>query len=211
MVNSRILGRTFECVFFFGFAPLALWQLGFAHQLLIMLWGASAFSLVFLKTHYHYSFKTDWNWSAVNAATFKPIFYRFLLACVGLFVFTLVLEPARLFSFVREKPLWWMVVMVLYPILSVIPQELIYRTLFFKRYAIICGERIVLASAIAFGLAHSLLGNVIAVSFCVIGGFLFAGTYRKHKSLALACIEHALYGCAIFTIGLGYYFYHGRA
>ncbi|MEQ1789763.1 MAG: hypothetical protein ABL857_04905 [Rickettsiales bacterium] len=29
--------------------------------------------------------------------------------------------------------------------------------------------------------------------------------------LAWRWLEHALYGCMIFTLGLGYYFYHGQA
>jgi hypothetical protein len=49
----------------------------------------------------------------------------------------------------------------------------------------------------------------VAVVFSMIGGYFFATTYTRHKSLAAAFIEHSLYGCYLFTIGLGYYFYHG--
>ncbi len=41
------------------------------------------------------------------------------------------------------------------------------------------------------------------------GGWLFADTYRQSRSLWLVCLEHALYGDLIFTIGLGTFFYHG--
>ena len=33
----------------------------------------------------------------------------------------------------------------------------------------------------------------------------------KRRSLWLTCLEHGLYGCLIFTIGLGRYFYTGAA
>ena len=43
------------------------------------------------------------------------------------------------------------------------------------------------------------------------GGLFFADTYAKTRSLAAVYFEHALYGCYLFTIGLGFYFYHGNA
>ncbi|HXB22539.1 MAG TPA: hypothetical protein VNV88_14225 [Candidatus Solibacter sp.] len=45
--------------------------------------------------------------------------------------------------------------------------------------------------------------------FSTIGGLLFALTYQQSGSLLLACIEHAIFGNFIFTIGLGQFFYHG--
>jgi membrane protease YdiL (CAAX protease family) len=65
------------------------------------------------------------------------------------------------------------------------------------------------ASAVAFGFAHIILGNWIAVALCTIGGLLFALTYQRSGSLLLVCIDHALFGNFIFTIGLGRFFYHG--
>jgi hypothetical protein len=41
------------------------------------------------------------------------------------------------------------------------------------------------------------------------GGYLFAYTYAKTRSLLLVSIEHALYGCLLYTIGLGRFFYTG--
>ena len=50
---------------------------------------------------------------------------------------------------------------------------------------------------------------MLAVALCVIGGWLFADTYSRTRSLWLASAEHALYGCLVFTVGLGRYFYGG--
>jgi hypothetical protein len=59
------------------------------------------------------------------------------------------------------------------------------------------------------GFVHIALGNWISVVLSTIGGFLFALTYQQSESLILACIEHAIFGNFIFTIGLGQFFYHG--
>lgn len=67
----------------------------------------------------------------------------------------------------------------------------------------------VIMSAIVFAYAHMLFINPIAPTFSFVAGLLFAVTYLKTKSLALVTVEHALYGNAIFVIGLGYYFYSG--
>jgi membrane protease YdiL (CAAX protease family) len=44
---------------------------------------------------------------------------------------------------------------------------------------------------------------------CLIGGLLFALTYQHSGSLLLTCLDHALFGNFIFTVGLGQFFYHG--
>ncbi|GBR19081.1 hypothetical protein AA3271_0383 [Gluconobacter japonicus NBRC 3271] len=69
----------------------------------------------------------------------------------------------------------------------------------------------IVASAVAFGFAHILFLNWIAVGMTLIGGVLFASDYSRHRSLTLTCFEHSLYGCLIFTVGLGRFFYTGEA
>ena len=133
------------------------------------------------------------------------VFVAFLGAAVWLFA------PELLFSLVRGAPLFWFLIMLLYPLLSVYPQELLYRAFFFHRYQPLFGSGwgMLLASAFAFGLAHIILGNWISVVLCLIGGLLFALTYQHSGSLLLTCLDHALFGNFIFTIGLGQFFYHG--
>jgi membrane protease YdiL (CAAX protease family) len=41
------------------------------------------------------------------------------------------------------------------------------------------------------------------LAFTFIGGILFAYTYQKTKSTLLVSIEHAIYGCWLFTVGMG--------
>ena len=124
----------------------------------------------------------------------------------------LVLLPHLFLSLPREHPILWLAIMVLYPVLSVWPQEVIFRRFLFHRYARVFGETgVVLASALAFGFAHVIFLNPIAVTLTTAGGAMFAWNYARERSLYLACMEHALYGCLIFTIGLGQFFYTGAA
>lgn len=140
-----------------------------------------------------------------------PVLLRSAALCAVLGLLVWRLAPDLLFSFVKRAPAFWAVVMVFYPLLSVFPQELIFRAYFFQRYRPLFGNGwiMVAASALAFGFVHLALGNWISVVLSGIGGFLFALTYLQSGSLLLACIEHAIFGNFIFTIGLGQFFYHG--
>jgi len=133
------------------------------------------------------------------------VFLALLALAVRLFAHEL------LFSFVKRAPGFWALVMVLYPLLSVYPQELLYRAFFFRRYQPLfgSGKTMLVASACAFAFVHIIFGNWLAVALCFAGGLLFAVTYKRSGSLLLTCIDHALFGNFIFTIGLGHFFYHG--
>lgn len=132
----------------------------------------------------------------------------FAVGAAGVAAYTLVAHRDRLFALPREEPLVWGALMVLYPLLSVFPQELVYRTFFYHRYAAILPGRwtALVLNAVAFGAMHIVYENVVAVVLTTLGGFLFARTYERTGSTLTASFEHALYGCLIFTIGLGAFF-----
>ncbi|HEX8810753.1 MAG TPA: CPBP family intramembrane glutamic endopeptidase [Terracidiphilus sp.] len=119
--------------------------------------------------------------------------------------------PDLEWNFVRSNPAFWAIVMVAYPVLSVYPQGLIYRAFFFERYALLFPSRwaMIVASAAAFAFMHIIFRNWLAVALTFAGGVLFAARYAETGSLATSSFEHALYGCWLFTVGLGQYFYHG--
>ena len=121
------------------------------------------------------------------------------------------LAPQMEWSFVREHPRLWIGVMVLYPVLSVYPQGILYRAFFMHRYAELLPDKwaLLLASAAAFAFLHIIFRNSIAVALTFLGGILFAWRYAQTGSLLTSSVEHALYGCWLFTVGLGEYFYHG--
>jgi membrane protease YdiL (CAAX protease family) len=67
----------------------------------------------------------------------------------------------------------------------------------------------IVASAAAFAFLHIVFRNTLAVALTFAGGLLFAFRYAETDSLLTSSVEHALYGCWLFTVGLGQYFYHG--
>jgi membrane protease YdiL (CAAX protease family) len=129
-----------------------------------------------------------------------------LLACLLWF-----LKPDALFSLLTQNPKAWAFVMLAYPLVSVFPQEFVYRVFFFDRYRPLFGSGVgmVFASAVMFSFGHVVFHNFPAVGLTFLGGWLFARTYQRSASLPLVAIEHALYGCAVFTIGLGEFLLDG--
>ncbi|MFH1731631.1 MAG: CPBP family intramembrane glutamic endopeptidase [Planctomycetota bacterium] len=121
------------------------------------------------------------------------------------------LLPAHFLSLVRQRPALWQLIMMLYPLLSVYPQEVIYRGFLFHRYRALFPKpwMMVCASAVTFGFVHIIFWNWLAVGLSLLGGFVFARTYQRTGSLLMTSIEHSLYGCLIFTVGLGKYFIPG--
>jgi len=111
----------------------------------------------------------------------------------------------------RRNPLLWAAILVLYPVLSVYPQSIVYRAFLFHRYEAMFGGAgaTVVAGALAFGFMHVVFRNPYAVALTTLAGLLFAARYVQTGSLFVSTFEHALYGCLIFTIGLGRFFYRG--
>lgn len=144
-----------------------------------------------------------------ETARYKQLIWRILAAALTILLLVMLVQPSNLFGFPREQPVVWMVVILLYPLLSAMPQELIYREYFFQRYkALFTSDRVrAFASAVAFSFLHIVYDNVWAVGLSLAGGLLLADTYLKTRSLYWVSVEHALYGCLIFTIGMGNYFY----
>lgn len=132
-----------------------------------------------------------------------------LLKFVGIAVITYVyvwfVDKNNLFSVVVNKPKMWIIILVVYSLLSVYPQELIYRTFFFKRYqALFSNDNLFLFfNAIVFSLGHIFFKNALVIVLTFLGGILFALTYNKTKSTVLVSVEHAVYGSWLFTVGMG--------
>ncbi|HTQ71811.1 MAG TPA: CPBP family intramembrane glutamic endopeptidase [Acidocella sp.] len=196
-------GRVFLCAEFlvlFGLVPLLVLSLRQPGILVLVLWGGG-FAC----------------WAASRAAPqgkalgIQRVLARFALCGAALTLATWALAPALFLSLPLQHPRFWALVMLLYPLLSVWPQEIIFRRFLFHRYGLLFGNRITAASAIAFSYAHIIYLNPLAVVLTLAGGAMFARSYSKTRSLTLTALEHALYGCLVFTIGLGRYFFSGAA
>lgn len=196
-----------EFLLIFGGLPLLI--LYFRDRMLAigLLWLGAMAALYFM----HRAQRFRWNGQV--KAGLRAMLLRFALFAPLIALGTWLLMPESFLSFPRERPQLWVMVMLLYPLLSVWPQEMLYRCFLHERYAPLfgSGKLYVAASALAFGFMHVILLNWVAVIMTALGGWLFARDYARHQSLTLACIEHALYGCLVFTIGLGRFFYTGTA
>jgi uncharacterized protein len=140
------------------------------------------------------------------------ILCRFVITALMITFFTAQVFPHKLFCFPSQKTWLWLAIFILYPFFSAYPQELIYRALFFKRYRGLFSKPwlLIIASATAFSWMHMIFRNPWAMSFTWVGGLFFSQTYARTHSMRLVCLEHALYGNLIFTIGLGEFFHHTR-
>lgn len=129
----------------------------------------------------------------------------FILISVSTTIFVWLTDKESLLKVMINKPKLWLFILFVYSLFSVYPQELIYRTFFFKRYTnIIKNENFfIFINALIFSLAHIIFKNPFVLLLTFIGGFLFALTYKRTKSTLLASIEHAIYGCWLFTVGMG--------
>lgn len=130
-----------------------------------------------------------------------------LLLCIFILtlIYVCITDISQLFIVVKTKPLLWLFILFFYSVFSVYPQELIYRTFFFIRYESLFKDQklLIFINAIVFSLAHFFFQNTLVLLLTFLGGILFALTFIKTKSTLLVTIEHAIYGCWLFTVGMG--------
>ncbi|MEO8772748.1 MAG: CPBP family intramembrane glutamic endopeptidase [Gelidibacter sp.] len=129
------------------------------------------------------------------------------LLIIAFFTITYMMLTAKsdLFHVLYQKPKLWVIILFAYAMFSVYPQEIIYRTLYFQRYSSLFKSKtlFIFINAIVFSLAHIFYKNSLVLLMTFLGGILFALTYDKTKSTLLVSIEHAIYGCWLFTVGMG--------
>jgi membrane protease YdiL (CAAX protease family) len=170
----------------------------------------AALALVVLLRDPSFDRRLLWNAAAVRAGAGR-LALRVALAVAGLTALTWLLASDSLLAMARQRPGLWLLVMLGYPLVSVYPQELLFRALFHHRFRpLFPGPRArVVASALVFAAAHLVLRNFPAILLSFIGGLLFARTYERDRSLLLVSVEHGLLGDWIFTVGMGAFFYDG--
>jgi uncharacterized protein len=194
--------RIAELIILFVILPLVYLIEAFPIHKLIPLISLFAYCFIVLYRNgeikvKHFPGSVDW----------KIIFIRFIL-------FVLILFTAVAFS---SKNLWadfsgnkkLIIMLALYPLLSALPQELIFRKFFFHRYAGLFSNRdfLLVINILLFSFAHIYFGNWIVIVFTLVGGLIFTLTFLKYKSLWVVTVEHSLYGLLILSSGLSPYFY----
>ena len=120
--------------------------------------------------------------------------------------------PERFLAFPTQRYQTYERVMILYPLVSVLTQELVYRTFFFHRYGPLFGElrwAMVFINGALFGFAHIVFDNYVAIINTWVIGTLLAYRYATTRSFWAVFIEHTLWGWLVFTVGLNKYFFTG--
>ncbi|MHC3993868.1 CPBP family intramembrane glutamic endopeptidase [Thiomicrolovo sp. ZZH C-3] len=146
----------------------------------------------------------------INGGELWRILIRFALLGTLLGVAVWIIFPERLFAFPVEHSGLWLMVMLLYPLLSALAQEILFRAFFTYRFERLIADRriLILFNALLFSLVHGVFGNPVAMILSFLGGLLFMRTYLRTRSVAMSAIEHSLYGNLVFTLGIGGFFYH---
>jgi uncharacterized protein len=115
-------------------------------------------------------------------------------------------DPLR---FAATNPGYLAVILIFYPIVSALPQELVFRVLWFRRYSAILpgGWPGIVLNAAVFSLAHLMYWSGIVAAMTFAGGLAFAWAYRQRGSFLMAVAMHALAGQIVFALGLGMFLY----
>lgn len=181
--------------------------------LFLLLWMAGGACLVALLRDKGFDRTKLWNFRAaygrLGVVTLRWIILCFVvLLLYGLASGQVIFGerfPTGLFPVPRLMPALWVAIMLFYPWLSVYPQNLIYRAFFCQRYRPILGGgwAMILTNAALFSFGHFMFGNWVVLVLTLVGGALFTRTYLRHRSLLLTTIEHSLYGCFCFCVGIG--------
>jgi membrane protease YdiL (CAAX protease family) len=148
----------------------------------------------------------------VSLRTVGSILAIFCLAAPLLTLFAWHDNPRGFLRFPRYAQDVWIMVMLLYPILSVTAQEIMFRLFFYHRYRTLFGvdaQGAIVLNAVLFAFAHIAFQNVTTLVISFFGSLLFAWRYENTRSYWAVVLEHSLYGNLIFTLGLGRYFYTG--
>jgi len=164
------------------------------------------FSVVYILTYLiknkliHFA-KSKINWKVF----FKVVAPRFLIIIILSTVYIYYFKRSNFFEMPLNNLKMWLLILGVYSLFSVTLQEYIYRTFYFHRFEKIVRSKtiFIIVNAVVFSLAHSFLKNWLILVFTFVGGVLFALTYFKTRSTLLVCIEHALYGFWLFTVGIG--------
>lgn len=202
--------RWIEFVLLFTVGPVAIWWLMEQVPIIVSLWVATAGCLLWLKFDRSFDRRVLGGLSKLSGQ-WRSMVLLIVLSIPVMVVLTMWLLPGGLFALPSQRPVIWVMVCVFYPLLSVYPQEVIYRAFIWHRYSEIFPSpwARIAASGIMFGLMHFMFGNVVAVAVTLVGGVLFAWRYERCRSVAVVSLEHAIYGVLLFTIGVGAYLVAG--
>lgn len=125
----------------------------------------------------------------------------------------LALQPDAFLALVRTQPELLVMILLLYPLFSALPQELVFRPLFFRRYASVLPSALwarIGLNSLLFSWAHLMYWHWVVLAMTFSGSLAFAYAYEGKRNFPEAVVLHAVAGNIVFALGLGFYFYSGN-
>ena len=199
-----------EFALFFGIAPVVVAVALPATAMFPVLFVFTGVGLVLL----HLTPGFRWGDLVAGASRIRWGFVG-LFAAATLLVGWAVMQataPGSLFALVRMNPGLMLMIALLYPVVSALPQEVVFRPLFFRRYGPVLpeGPAALVLNAAVFALAHLMFWSWIVAAMTFAGGLVFAWVYRVRGNFPEAVILHSVGGVILFALGLGVFFYTGN-
>ncbi len=129
----------------------------------------------------------------------KQIFYKTFVIAILILLFSYIFDKEKFLDLPKSNFLLWLIILILYPIFSAFPQEIIYRKFFFQRYRKLFKNKkvFIIANAFLFSFAHIIYlnpivinlyfhrrfidGNLIFTTSIAIQGFCGAWTLWKYS------------------------------
>ncbi len=209
----RRIWLTIEMLAFFVMTPIAVYAVLFSYRVPLfgLLVPVFIFFILLLTLDRSFSWR-EMLGTGIRLRDWMSIVSIFAVAGPAIALFGYNDRPESFLRFPRYAFDTWIMVMILYPLISVTTQEIMYRVFFFHRYSPLFGgdpQAGIVLNAVLFSFSHIVFQNVTTLVISFLGGLLFAWRYQTSRSYWALVLEHALYGNLIFTVGLGRYFYTG--
>ncbi len=200
--------RRVEFGLFFGGLPVLLALVMPPHALFPVLLAMTAVGLWLLQRTEGFHWR-DLTRGALDLR--QALAFAVLVAAVS-GVALVLWAPGAAFGLIRARPGFYLVIVLLYPILSAFPQEVLFRALWFRRYGPMLpgGWPGLALNGAAFALAHLMFWNGVVMAMTFAGGVIFAWVYQRQGSFRQAVLLHAVAGWVLFGMGLGVWFYLGN-
>lgn len=148
--------------------------------------------------------KKKWMKFKCSSVPLIKIAVRYLISFIAITLLMHIFVPGHFFHNSQNSLSILVISALSFLLLSVVPQEVLYRAFLFHRYSLLFRGKLipVVISSLSFSFVHIVYSNLIAMIITLIGGYFFSLTYLRTRSLLITVIEHFMYGMLIFTSGL---------